>query len=292
MAMEMMHQPSARRKGKSRPPKRIQIHDEEGWTHVTTTSRRTPAHLPSVADVLVPAEAPDGLTLKRLKKQYEWHKKCWEESQTWEKIRQALENGMMTSATNQIDNCVCVGLGSPSGLLRGGWVDRRVVSLYQLAALATILEYFAHEDTPSRPIQQCYAQDPVFNTLDKQLLESIGILVVQDPEAFSLVNERTFLYSPGAERSHLTEILASDPTLFFGGPLDDSNPARLYDISLEPKRNPSIRFKLTYIAPRPDKGEDVLSRFLTTRRSMLLPQFDPNIPAFWMTSLFWKPEDT
>jgi hypothetical protein len=36
---------------------------------------------------------------------------------------------------------VCVGLGSPSGFLRGGWVDRRAVSMYQLAALASILKW-------------------------------------------------------------------------------------------------------------------------------------------------------
>lgn len=36
---------------------------------------------------------------------------------------------------------VCIGLGSPSGFLRGGWVDRRAVSMYQLAALASILEW-------------------------------------------------------------------------------------------------------------------------------------------------------
>ncbi|PGH16273.1 hypothetical protein AJ79_01812 [Helicocarpus griseus UAMH5409] len=267
----MMYQPKPRRKGKPRQQKRIQVHDEEGWTHITT-NRRTTANelrLPPVEDVLAPAEAPDGLSFKRLKKQLEWHKKCWEESQSWQTMRRAMENGTAADASRIIDNCVCVGLGSPSGFIRGGLVDRRAVSLYQLAALATVLEYFAHEDTPLEPIKACYAQDPVFNKLDRQLLESIGVSVVEDPEAFALINERTFLYSPGAERTHLLDMLPSNPALFFGGPLDGETLARL-----------------------PDDGEDPLTKFTDTRRSILLPSFEPNIPAFWKTSLFWRHENT
>lgn len=37
-----------------------------------------------------------------------------------------------------VERIVCVGLGSPSGFLRDGWVDRRSVSMYQLAALESI----------------------------------------------------------------------------------------------------------------------------------------------------------
>ncbi|EEH42533.2 uncharacterized protein PADG_07353 [Paracoccidioides brasiliensis Pb18] len=266
-----MRQSSARRKGRSCQPKRVQVHDDDGWTHITTTRHATANKpcLPPVRDVLAPAEAPDGLSLKTLKKQFEWHKKVWEESQSWKTLREVLGTALSTGALRTIDKCVCVGLGSPSGFLRGGWVDRRAVSLYQLAALVTILEYFAWEDTPSNAIKDCYAQDPVFNMLDKQLLESVGVHVVEDPKAFALINEGTFLYSPGAERSHLLVMLSSNPALFFGGPLDGENLVRL-----------------------PDTREDVLSGFLKSRRSMLLPPFDSNVNAFWMTSLFWRSEDT
>ncbi|KKZ67704.1 hypothetical protein EMCG_01069 [[Emmonsia] crescens] len=267
----MMTQPTSRRKGRFRQPKRVQVRDEDGWTHITTTQRSTSNKLcvPPIQDLLIPAEAPDGLTFKKLKKQFEWHKRCWEESQSWRTMKAALENGLVAGTASRIDNCVCFGLGSPSGFLRGGWVDRRAVSLYQLAALATMLEYFAHENTLSTTIKDSYAQDPVFNALDKQLLESIGMRVVEHPDAFTLINERTFLYSPGAERVHILDMLPSNPALFFGGPLDGENLVRL-----------------------PDDKEEVLSGFLNTRRLMLLPPFEPNIHAFWKSSLFWRPEDT
>ncbi|OJD14359.1 hypothetical protein AJ78_05294 [Emergomyces pasteurianus Ep9510] len=267
----MITQSTSRRKGRFHQPKRVQIHDEDGWTHITTTQRTTfnKGCLPPIKDLLLPAEAPDGLTFKKLKKQFEWHKRGWEESQSWQTMKAALDGGLLAGVARKMDNCVCVGLGSPSGFLRGGWVDRRTVSLYQLAALVTMLEYFAQQDSLPPIIKDCYAQDPVFNTLDKQLLESQGVRVVQHPEAFTLINERTFLYSPGAERVHILDMLSSNPALFFGGPLDGENLIRL-----------------------PDEKEEVLSQFLNTRRLMLLPPFDPNIHAFWKSSLFWRPEDS
>lgn len=90
----------------------------------------------------------------------------------------------------------------------------------------------ANENILLTSVKDCSAQDPVFNTLDKQLLESTGIRVVEHPVAFTLINDRTFLYSPGAERVHLLDMLASNPTLFFGGPLDDGTLVGLYDIEL------------------------------------------------------------
>lgn len=78
------------------------------------------------------------------------------------------------------------------------------------------------------PIKQVYAQDPVFNKMDKKLLSFLNIQVVNDPAAFDLVDQDTFLYCPGAERSHLVELLEKEPALFFGGPLKDGHQSLLY----------------------------------------------------------------
>jgi hypothetical protein len=78
-------------------------------------------------------------------------------------------------------------------------------------------------------IETVYAQDPVFNALDKMLLASLGIQIVQDPAAFALVDKRTFLYSPGAERSHLVKMLPLSPAWFFGGPLETEHSTKGYD---------------------------------------------------------------
>ncbi|KAL4799645.1 hypothetical protein BDV19DRAFT_233679 [Aspergillus venezuelensis] len=124
--------------------------------------------------------------------------------------------------TNDSDvSIVCVGLGSPSGFLRGGWVDRRQVSMYQLAALVSVMEWIG-QNTPSRLSDiKTYAQDPVFNTHDEYLLASLKIAVLQHPTAFTQINKKTILFAPGAERRHLEILLKHDPAIVIGGPLED-----------------------------------------------------------------------
>ncbi|KAL4935918.1 hypothetical protein BDV06DRAFT_205964 [Aspergillus oleicola] len=116
---------------------------------------------------------------------------------------------------------VCIGLGSPSGFLRGGWVDRRAVSMYQLAALVSVLEWIQKNSPSQSPKIKTYAQDPVFNTHDESLLESQNIKTLLHPSAFDLINENTILFAPGAERRHLEILLVRDPAIVIGGPLED-----------------------------------------------------------------------
>ena len=139
------------RPAKFQHSKRAQVLDDEGWTHVTTTTSRRPAprsHNPikAVEDQLTPAEFPDDLAFERLKDRYEWHKGRWQESMIWNAVKRTLNAELSRWPPGSIDNCVCVGLGSPSGLLRGGLVDRRSVSLFQLAALVSILEFICTDD--------------------------------------------------------------------------------------------------------------------------------------------------
>ncbi|KAL4952245.1 hypothetical protein BDW69DRAFT_195805 [Aspergillus filifer] len=131
------------------------------------------------------------------------------------------EEAAVTDKNDSDVSIVCVGLGSPSGFLRGGWVDRRQVSMYQLAALVSVTEWiFTNTPSESREIKT-YAQDPVFNTHDESLLASQNISVLQHPSAFTQINKKTILFAPGAERRHLEILLKHDPAVVIGGPLED-----------------------------------------------------------------------
>lgn len=140
-----------------RTPRRTQVVDDDGWTHVVSTSKR-PQHrkgkgkgkmttkensLPLQEDVLVPAEAPDGLTFEQLKEKFQKHLERWESSRTWLRLKENLGSAQLKAVSQTLEQCVCIGLGSPSGLLRGGIVDRRAVSMYQLAALASLLHHLS-----------------------------------------------------------------------------------------------------------------------------------------------------
>ncbi|KAJ5397569.1 hypothetical protein N7509_005682 [Penicillium cosmopolitanum] len=246
--------------------KRLEVTDDDGWTHVTSGSnvrrvvRTTKARSDREANmvdetelVLSPAEAPARLTFEELEAQYRGYKERWVQSETWQKLRVELDQRIHDQETEtlsqdlNVDGIVCIGLGSPSGFLRDGWVDRRAVSLYQLAALETIKDVFTssflpllkkHTDIQLRlsppslhllckganrsssfPI---YAQDPVFNNLDRELLESLGMTVVNTPVGFERVTSKTLLFCPGAERKHLDMLLPSNPKLVLGGPLENT----------------------------------------------------------------------
>jgi len=141
--------------------------------------------------------------------------------------------------------------------------------------------------TPPVKIKTVYAQDPVFNTLDRQLLASLGIRVVQDPDAFALVDRQTFLYSPGAERSHLMKMLPSSPALFFGGPIEG-------ECSTKPHtdKRPRYQQRSTQLQTVQDFGdgreEEILTEFVQTTQSVPLPLFEPNEHAFWKMRMYWK----
>jgi hypothetical protein len=146
--------------------KRLQVTDDDGWTHVTTggnarrtmrgtkgskkgtfssdrTGVTTAAQDIESGPVLSPAEAPARLTLEDLQAQYATHRDTWTGSETWNKLEKFLNERVQaaqdaSSGLGAVDRIVCIGLGSPSGFLRDGWVDRRSVSMYQLAALERI----------------------------------------------------------------------------------------------------------------------------------------------------------
>ncbi|KAM5453549.1 hypothetical protein MaudCBS49596_002752 [Microsporum audouinii] len=249
------------------PRRRMNIQDDDGWTHVTSGRgkindiRRDQATARSLRDELVPAEIPEGLTLKKLLEQYESHRQKWLESHAWKTLRSSIEKNEKSFEATEIANCVCIALGSPSGFLRGGLVDRRSVSLFQLAAFKSMVDVLSGPDSSAK-VGSCYAQDPVFNTLDTELLESLDIEVVRDSSAFGMVNEKTFLFAPGTERMHLLELLPLNPVVFFGGPLESSH--------------------------SPEEESTVLTSFTQRMQSVRLPEFEPNTAPFWGTSLFWR----
>lgn len=270
---------SARKKRPAGPAqKRLQVTDDDGWTHVTTggnvrrAMRGTRAHSnpteklmsptednTDVEPVLGPAEAPGRLTLAELQMQYNGYREKWRGSETWAGLRKQLgerKRARESAAQDEagpvrgaVDGIVCIGLGSPSGFLRDGWVDRRAVSMFQLAALESIKEElscsysalfrlrWAHcirlvssnrlmraapEDTDIPLSFPVYAQDPVFNDLDCGLLAALGVTVVENPVAFERVTRNTLLFCPGTERKHLELVLPSNPCLVFGGPLESA----------------------------------------------------------------------
>ncbi|KAJ5354004.1 hypothetical protein N7541_006568 [Penicillium brevicompactum] len=240
-------------------PKRTSVTDTDGWTHVTNGSnvRRAMRQKTQPEPTLVPAEAPGRLTLSDLQTQFSAHRERWESSESWAKVAGVLRERLEQRPARAVDAIVCIGLGSPSGFLRDGWVDRRAVSLYQLAALVCIKDQV--EATSTSPFK-IYAQDPVFNTLDESLLAGLDITVLSHPEGFSHITQDSMLFCPGAERQHLELLLPSKPWLLFGGPLEHA-----------------------------DAG-GVLQSYVRDTDSYCVPPFEALEHAFWNMRLYWTGE--
>ncbi|PYH48936.1 SRR1 family protein [Aspergillus saccharolyticus JOP 1030-1] len=267
---------TSRKKKATGATKRTTITDSTGWTHVTTTGhahrapnprrRQQPAQEEGQEEeTLLPAEAPKSLTLPDLLAQYHTHRVKWSASATAATLTATIRRHVHHDSSSQsnpnpnpntthpITNIICIGLGSPSGFLRGGWVDRRSVSLYQLNALMSVVESDIPTPTPTLPV---YAQDPVFNSLDHDLLTSFGITVVNHPDGFEKVTPGSLLFCPGAEKTHLELLLARNPACVVGGPLEDT-------------------------------GSEHIDRYVAGVRSMRLPRFEEMKEAFWEQRVYY-----
>ncbi|GLA67828.1 hypothetical protein AtubIFM55763_000077 [Aspergillus tubingensis] len=253
-------------------------------SHPQSQSQSPTTKESETTELFHPAEAPPTTTLDSLKSQFTQIQRTWKDSSTCDVVGRTLHNILLaqlqsresntdtqqshtateknknTGIETGIDSIVCIGLGSPSGFLRGGWVDRRLVSLYQLAALVDVIASISTSSSSAADSTiKTYAQDPVFNTLDKSLLSSLDIIVLESPLAFGKVTPRTFLFCPGAERTHLEQLLALDPAFVFGGPLEDVE-------------------------------SEVVSAFVKRRGSVRLPLFEAQEHAFWNMRVYYPLE--
>lgn len=316
---------SRNHRNKNPHPRRVQVTDEDGWTHISNTNsiqsstsmRRkkkqpmtdgaaddseinseslTTAGRPSLCKsktnyTLSPSETPPSLTLDGLRKTFQTHSQTWKSSQTWQQLKATLSKDVFGSSgiQLQIENIVCIGLGSPSGFVQGGWVDRRSVALYQLAALVSMIDLLRECRQQNENPQRCneeiglFAQDPVFNALDIQLFASLGIEVVSSPQGFNAVTANTFLFAPGAERRHLSMILPCQPILFFGGPLEEG--PSLATRTLADDRGDSVDH-----TEQSDDIDDwrILAQYAAHTRSANILQFESRPETFWRMRLYWR----
>lgn len=170
---------------------------DEGWTRKTFA--------------FPPAEEPEGSSLQTALAHYQKRENEWKQSSTWTELKQIFHSKIFKQDLD-ITNCICFGLSSPTGLL-GAPADRRNVSMYQLAVFKSIIDILSEKQGQRL---EAFAQDPIFNTLDVQLLSHLNISVVQHPTAFELIASNTFTFCPGAEQFVVRGALFRSPAMYMG----------------------------------------------------------------------------
>ncbi|KAI9812316.1 MAG: hypothetical protein M1827_004765 [Pycnora praestabilis] len=251
--------------------KRTQVHDSDGWTHIATSRHHQDWSKTSPRIPLGPAETPEGLTTEKLQEEYSRHKRIWAASDCCKALNTILTQQTLVKGEGdaewelRIDKCICLGLGSLVDP-----VSRRY-SMFQLGALQSILEVLNTRVN----ISSIYAQDPVFNDLDKELLGSLNITVIEDPQVFSRIDQSTFVYAPHCERSFLLPGLAG------------KNPALMVGNDMAHMITGSLSSSLT--AAELQIGRD----FVQDRTTTAFPAFEAAENAFNNTTIYWRssPED-
>lgn len=155
-------------------------------------------------------DAPESLSFEELSAEFE---RCIQHLQTAE-CHEALTQFFDHEHKVNITQCICLALGS-FGTRRhvkksfGEFTD----PLHQLAVLTVLLQVLRtkHE------IPNIYFQDPVFQPVEVQFLESFGYIVLEDPDAFDKTSASTFLFAPHCPYDvGFMALKSSFPALYIG----------------------------------------------------------------------------
>lgn len=74
-------------------------------------------------------------------------------------------------------------------------VDRAERVAAEHALVLGIRDFFARYE----PAVQCYAQDPVYEDVDREVLGELGVVVLDHPRGFLEVDESAAVFSPAPE---------------------------------------------------------------------------------------------
>lgn len=129
---------------KSKVPKRIKVTDPSGWTHIIKGSKAQKKQLyikpmaMAAADAaahLKPQEVAANMTsVEKACMRLKGFASDWEKSECRKKMEEMMEKEVLISDKVNISNCVCLGLGSLTG------VNGSKSSWYELVTLIWILD--------------------------------------------------------------------------------------------------------------------------------------------------------
>ncbi|KAK0612643.1 hypothetical protein B0T17DRAFT_620799 [Bombardia bombarda] len=73
--------------------------------------------------------------------------------------------------------------------------DRDRTAAVQHALILTLHEFFQSRIPSTGPAVQCFAQDPAYTNIDREILGEVGITVLEDPHAFLELDETSVVIS-------------------------------------------------------------------------------------------------
>ncbi|OOF91856.1 hypothetical protein ASPCADRAFT_9267 [Aspergillus carbonarius ITEM 5010] len=116
--------------------------------------------------------------------------RAWEESETCSHLKKTLFSVLSRHPINKIVGFPCSSISSPQE------DDRNLRHGIQHALLLTVRRLLerTRECTTEHKLP-CYVQDPIYNDIEKEVLQDQGMQVVEDPQGFLEVDESSMVFS-------------------------------------------------------------------------------------------------
>ncbi|KAH0007053.1 hypothetical protein KCU78_g11978, partial [Aureobasidium melanogenum] len=181
---------SSRRPRKPYHPKRIISETEDGWSRVEHTVPTRYGSTPVVGSSLPSVDR--SLTVQKLLDEHTRCKQQWVESEARRWLQQLLARQMAEGGWS-LNKAVCVALGSPSL----SWANR-LRSVWQLVMFMDLVDMVRPSLKHANELK-LYAQEPRFTALDKDFLQSLGVAILEPPQAQELADESTLIFIPCLE---------------------------------------------------------------------------------------------
>ncbi|KIW20613.1 hypothetical protein PV08_01188 [Exophiala spinifera] len=190
----------SRPRSQSQPQSQMVFKWRKDDTVVTRTINASPSD---------PMSVSSHVTVDHVRKRYEIIEQRFRSTPFYERVRDVLTGIMSTSTSTSalqeddkqgddeerkesaatatkpktiiVNTCILFGSGSLSGDAVH-WIDRRDSALYQVSAFLAAVDVITGLQGGVRPT--CLAQEPGYNTVDVDVLKSLGVSVVVHPEAF------------------------------------------------------------------------------------------------------------
>ncbi|KAI1127242.1 hypothetical protein F5Y10DRAFT_198547 [Nemania abortiva] len=185
------------------------MEEEQVWVKVHRRKGRRSRTTPSAVSLAPPRPSTPARSLEQIQQDHGRFTSQWKNSASYSWLQEQLPLSHTTETGNSVTvtQAICFGLGSFDGM----WSRTAHV---QLAAFFTIVE---HLQSKASCRIRCIFQDPVFNSVDKDFIASLGHETVESPTGFQLVDPETLAFGIHLERPVYSQVIALHfPAIFVG----------------------------------------------------------------------------